>query len=71
MVLTEKVPKKSKLHLSKRESECLHYLVQGKTAKQTAQILSISHRTVETYIENLKLKLKCKNKAELMVKALS
>jgi DNA-binding CsgD family transcriptional regulator len=55
--------------LSSRQSECLHYLVRGMTAKQIAQTLNLSHRTVEFYLDNLKVKLQCKTKAELVNKA--
>jgi DNA-binding CsgD family transcriptional regulator len=51
--------------LSKREIQCLLYFSYHKTAKETARLLDISHRTVEAYLENLKIKLKCHNKSEL------
>ena len=43
--------------LSKRESECLYYLSKGRTIKDIAKFLKISHRTVEDYIGNIKSKL--------------
>src|SRR3989338_5410847 len=51
--------------LSRRERECLEFLLQGKTAKETAAILALSHRTIESYFENIKKKLKCANKGQL------
>jgi steroid delta-isomerase-like uncharacterized protein len=51
--------------LTKRERECLECLLRGKTAKETATILGLSPRTVESYIETIKRKLKCSNKGEL------
>lgn len=51
--------------LSRRERECLELLLQGKTAKETAATLKLSHRTVESYFENMKKKLKCTNKGQL------
>lgn len=57
-------------HLSKRESECLFYLLRGKTAKEIARALTLSHRTVEGYIENIKFKLCCRTKTELIGKAI-
>ena len=51
--------------LSKRERECLIFLLQGKTAKETATNLGLSPRTVESYFENIKKKLKCWSKGEL------
>ncbi len=51
--------------LSPRERDCLEFLLQGKTAKETAVILALSSRTVESYFETIKKKLKCCNKGEL------
>jgi DNA-binding CsgD family transcriptional regulator len=56
--------------LSKRELECLFLQLRGKTVKQIAEILDLSKRTVESYIDNLKAKLGCQNKAELLVAAM-
>lgn len=56
-------------NLSKREFECLFFILRGKTAKQTAEIMNLSKRTVETYIENLKNKFACDSKADLLIKA--
>lgn len=44
------------LTLSQRELECLLYRHQGLSAKEMARILGISHRTVESYFENIKVK---------------
>lgn len=57
-------------HLTKHESFCLFYLVRGNTAKLIAKKMNISFRTVETYLENIKIKLNCKNKSELIEKAI-
>lgn len=50
--------------LSKREAQCFSYLGQGRTAKEIAQLLNLSPRTVETYIEHIKIKVNilCKSK---------
>lgn len=60
----EKYLEKASL-LSLRERECLELLLQGKTAKETAVALDLSHRTVESYFEHIKKKLKCSNKGQL------
>jgi DNA-binding CsgD family transcriptional regulator len=39
--------------------------------KEIGRKLNISHRTVETHIEQIKNKLNCVNKAELYIKLLS
>lgn len=57
-------------NLSLRESECLFYLLRGRTAKEIAKILAISPRTVEKYIETLKFKFSCQTKNNLVGKAI-
>lgn len=57
-------------NLSARELEVLFYLVRGKVVSDISTILQISKRTIESYIENIKSKLACNNKAELIEKAL-
>lgn len=59
------------IYFSRRETECLHHIVDGKTAKQIANILGLSPRTIEHYIENIKKKMKVHSKAELIAKILS
>jgi DNA-binding CsgD family transcriptional regulator/predicted ester cyclase len=51
--------------LSNREQECLEFLIQGKTAKETAARMKLSSRTVESYLINIKKKLGCSNKGQL------
>ena len=51
--------------LSEQELECLRFLLQGKTAKETALLMRISFRTVEYYFENIKDKLTCFRKRDL------
>lgn len=57
--------------LTPRECECLFLIIRGKTAKDIAALLLLSKRTVESYIENIKNKMNCQNKAEILVKAVS
>lgn len=56
--------------LTERELECLHYLILGKSAKQTASILNVSSRTVEFHLNNIKDKAFCRSKIELLSKTL-
>lgn len=56
------------IKLTRREQECLKYLVQGKSAKQTANLLNLSPRTVEIYLDTLKSKLNCRTKLALVGK---
>jgi DNA-binding CsgD family transcriptional regulator len=57
-----------KIKLSKREAECALLLVSGKSAKQIADELSRSKRTVEVFLNNLKTKFNCYSKSELISK---
>ncbi len=57
--------------LSKRETEILKLVAQGKTAKEIAADLIVSVRTVETHRSNILKKLDVQNTAELINKASS
>lgn len=52
--------------LTKRERECCLHLLDGKMAFQIAQTLGINTRTVFFYIDNVKNKLGCDSKSELI-----
>lgn len=54
------------IHLGQRELDCLAGVFHGKTAAQIGEQLFISRRTVETHLVNLKVKLSCKNKNDLV-----
>jgi DNA-binding CsgD family transcriptional regulator len=58
-------------NLSEREMECLFFTLRGKSSKTIGKILNLSAKTVEYYIDQLKIKLNCKNKAELIEHALT
>jgi DNA-binding CsgD family transcriptional regulator len=51
--------------ITDREMECLFYATGGRTAKEIAQQLDLSPRTVEHYLDNLKSKFDCTSKTEL------
>ena len=51
--------------LTQREMECFMLTIQGKTAKQIAEIANLSIKTIETYLSRLKEKLGCKQRSEL------
>jgi DNA-binding CsgD family transcriptional regulator len=53
---------------SEREMQCASLLLQGKTARETAQIINLSSRTVEDYINAIKNKLNCHYKKDLISK---
>ena len=52
--------------LSTRERECLKLLIEAKSAKETAALLGLSSRTIESYFENLKMKFSCWSKQEIL-----
>ena len=52
--------------LTNKEKECAKFLINGQSAKEAAIFLGISNRTVEFHINNIKMKLGCKNKAQLI-----
>jgi DNA-binding CsgD family transcriptional regulator len=54
--------------LSPRERECFEQLVLGRSAKETARVLSLSYRTVEAYIASIKQKLNCHKKIQIISK---
>jgi DNA-binding CsgD family transcriptional regulator len=54
--------------LTTRELQSLCYLLKGRTATETAQALNISPKTVEYYIDSVKLKLNCLSRADLFDK---
>jgi LuxR family quorum-sensing system transcriptional regulator SolR len=51
---------------SPREIDCIKKLLIGKTMRETADELFISPRTVETHVENIKNKIGCNKKSELI-----
>lgn len=58
-------------NISKRQLECLYYLMRGKSSSEIGATLGLSKRTVETHMENIKLKLNCYTKSEIIDKAIS
>lgn len=53
-----------------REKEILSVLTKGKTTKQIALLLNISHHTVSTHKKNILNKSNCKNTAQLITKCI-
>lgn len=52
--------------LTAREMQCLELFKEGKTAQMTGAILGLSQRTVEYYFDNIKNKLGCSSKTDLL-----
>lgn len=55
-------------YFTRREAEVVVILMQGKTVAHAAERLSLSRRTVEYYVNNMKLKLGCHTKHEMLKK---
>jgi len=56
------------LYLTQREVDCIVRIIQGKTIVKIATELALSPRTVEFYLRNVKSKLRCRTKAQLIEK---
>lgn len=54
------------IKLTDRETQCLFYTIRGATSKEIGKSLNISSRTVECFIDSVRLKFKCRNKNELL-----
>jgi DNA-binding CsgD family transcriptional regulator len=59
-------PISQSIQLSPRELSCIQYLLKGKTAKEIANHLNLSYRTIEYYLEIIRSKTGCRNKYELI-----
>lgn len=60
----------SKFNLSKRQKECLYYLTRGFSVSDIAFVLEISNRTVEDHVNEIKNKMFCCSKKEVIDKAI-
>ncbi len=54
------------IKISKREIQCLRYIAMNYTFKEIGKMLHLSPRTIETYVNNLKIKLGCEKRSELI-----
>lgn len=59
------------LSLTNRECEVLNCVAQGLSNKEAARELGIAPRTVERHIENLRNKIRARNKAHMVAKAIT
>jgi DNA-binding CsgD family transcriptional regulator len=58
--------KAPQIYATKQECFCLELLSKGFTEKETASALNLSIRTVESYLNSLKNKLRCQYKSQLL-----
>lgn len=54
------------IYFTRREAECMAQLLKGKSMRGTAKVLNLSIRTVEFYVKNMRRKLNCRTKFELV-----
>jgi DNA-binding NarL/FixJ family response regulator len=52
------------------ELKIYNLVVEGKRNKEIGQELGISERTVETHMRNILVKIRCRNRIELIIKEL-
>ena len=56
--------------LTKKQSTCIFLMLRGKTAKEIADIMGISRRTVESHMQVIKYKLSCNSKSQIIDKSI-
>lgn len=56
------------IYFTSREAEVMIHLLYGQTLNSAAANLKLSPRTIEYYVKNMKAKLECRTKAELISK---
>ncbi len=59
------------IYFTEREAECAAHLLTGKSIHGVAEALELAVRTVEYYVANMRQKLNCKDKPELITKVLT
>jgi LuxR family transcriptional regulator, transcriptional regulator of spore coat protein len=63
-------PRSGMPSLTAREQEVLILVAQGYSAKEAAQEIEIAPRTVERHIENVRLKIRARNRTHMVTLAL-
>ncbi len=58
------------IKLTVRQLECLFFLIRGRKIKEIARSLNISPRTVEGYVDLIKIKFACQTRSSLIAKAI-
>ncbi|MEH6702552.1 response regulator transcription factor [Parasphingorhabdus sp.] len=53
-------------NLTARETEILEYIAQGLSTKEVAQLIDIAARTIDRHVENIRLKLRAKNRTHMV-----
>jgi len=53
-------------NLTPREIDCMFFLIRGKTTKEIARFLNLSIKTIDRHLENMRVKLGCRNRNEII-----
>ncbi len=64
------ISKESLIALTKQQTACLRLLALGNTHKQIGDKLGLSAKTVEHYLDAVKLKLNCESRSDLVMQAI-
>lgn len=59
------------IYLTQREAETMAHIILGKTIHATGEAMGLSPRTVEFYLNNIKYKLHCRTRTDLISKVLN
>ncbi len=57
-------------YLTYQEARCMACFLRGNTVKSAARIMDLSPRTVEYYVNNMKKRLDCHTKSELIYRVI-
>ena len=60
--LTEEQPQ----YLTRREAQCMYLIMQGLIHQDIAQLLQLSIRTIEFYLRNIRVRLGCRTRKDLL-----
>ncbi len=61
------LPSFPRVYMTRREADCVRLLKNKLTNKEIGEILDISTRTVEFYMNNIKMKFQVSKRSELLV----
>jgi DNA-binding CsgD family transcriptional regulator len=56
--------------LTARQLDCLYYLARAYSIKQIGRAMGLSHRTIEHYLEAIKIKFDCRLRSDLVAMAM-
>lgn len=58
------------IYLTERQKQVLHYIIRGKSSKEIGKALGLSYRTIQHYLDNIKLKFNVSTQADLINKVI-